>query len=185
MGRHEDRTAMAGFLHVSRHPGGAPGIQGETMQDRIPPFPEKRCTVLLVDDARDSREMYAFFLRGWGYGVHEATDGGDAVAMAVEMRPDVIVMDLHLPMVDGYAAIGALAAHPETARIPVVVLSAHTFPEDERRAQEAGAAAFLGKPCHPDLLARTVRAVSGTCDEAMAAHIPFPAPGPAAPVPLA
>ena len=155
------------------------------MQDGLQPFPQKRCNVLLVDDARDSREMYAFFLRGWGYAVHEATDGGDAVAMAVELRPDVVVMDLLLPMVDGYAAIAALAAHPETAGIPVVVLSAHTFPEDERRAREAGAAAFLGKPCHPDLLASTVRAVSESCDEAMAAAIPFLVPEPPAPAPQA
>ncbi len=155
------------------------------MQDRLPTFPEKRCSVLLVDDARDSREMYAFFLRGWGYGVHEAIDGGDAVAIAVELRPDVIVMDLTLPYMDGYTAIAGLAANPETAGIPVVVLSAHTFPEDERRATEAGAAAFLGKPCHPDLLARTVRAVSGTCDEAMAAAPPVPAFEAASPAPQA
>ena len=150
------------------------------MQDGVLPFPEKRCDVLLVDDARDSREMYAFFLRAAGYAVHEAVDGADAVAIAVELRPDVVVMDLALPTVDGYTAIAGLAAHPDTARIPVVVLSARTFPEDELRARAAGAAAFLGKPCHPDLLASTVRAVSESCDEAMAAATPLPGPAPAA-----
>jgi CheY-like chemotaxis protein len=129
-------------------------------------FPEKRCTVLLVDDVCDSREMYAFYLRAAGYAVHEAADGGESLALALEFRPDVIVMDLSLPSMDGWTAIAGLAGHPETARIPVVVLSAHTFPTDEQRAREAGAAAFLGKPCAPEDLARTVRRVSESCDRA-------------------
>jgi CheY-like chemotaxis protein len=131
-------------------------------------FPEKRCTVLLVDDISDSREMYAFFLRTAGYAVHEAADGGDAVAIAIDFRPDVIVMDLSLPSMDGWTAIEKLAATPETAAIPVVVLSAHTFPADEQRARQAGAAAFLAKPCPPDELARHVRRVSEACDSAFA-----------------
>lgn len=129
-------------------------------------FPEKRCTVLLVDDVCDSREMYAFFLRATGYAVHEAADGCDALAMALEFRPDVIVMDLSLPSMDGWTAIGNLSTNPETGAIPVVVLSAHTFPADADRAREAGAAAFLAKPCAPDVLARTVRLVSESCDQA-------------------
>jgi two-component system, cell cycle response regulator DivK len=140
-------------------------------------FPEKRCTVLLVDDVRDSREMYAFFLRASGYSVHEAADGGDALAMAREFHPDVIVMDLSLPSVDGWTAIASLAEHPDTGTIPVVVLSAHTFPADEERARVAGAAAYLHKPCPPDDLARTVRAVSEGCDRAfsaVSADIPAP-----------
>jgi CheY-like chemotaxis protein len=129
-------------------------------------FPEKRCTVLLVDDVCDSREMYAFFLRAGGYAVHEAAEGGDALAMALEFHPDVIVMDLTLPSMDGWTAIASLSGNPETAAIPVVVLSAHTFPADEQRAREAGAAAFLAKPCAPGDLARIVRQVSETCDRA-------------------
>ena len=148
------------------------------------PFPEKRCHVLLVDDALDSREMYAFFLRASGYAVHEAIDGSDAVAIAAELRPDVIVMDLSLPLMDGFTAIARLAAHPETATIPIVVLSARTFPDDERRAMETGAAAFLAKPCHPDLLAATVRRVSDSCDDAFTTAIP-PVPTPTPPPALA
>jgi CheY-like chemotaxis protein len=132
-------------------------------------FPERRCTVLLVDDICDAREMYAFFLRAAGYAVHEAADGSDALAMALEFRPDVIVMDLSLPSMDGWTAIASLSANSETATIPVVVLSAHTFPADEQRARDAGVAAFLAKPCAPDHLARTVRLVSEGCDRAFAA----------------
>ena len=129
-------------------------------------FPEKRCTILLVEDAFDSREMYAFFLRTAGYAVHEAADGGEALAMALEFRPDVIVMDLSLPSMDGLTAIASLSGNPETGAIPVIVLSAHTFPADEQRAREAGAAAFLAKPCDPIHLARVVREVSESCDRA-------------------
>jgi len=136
------------------------------MTGAIERFPEKRCTVLLVDDVCDSREMYAFFLRAAGYVVHEAADGSDAVAVALEFRPDVIVMDLSLPSMDGWTAIASLSRNPETAPIPVVVLSAHTFPADEERARDLGAAAFLAKPCVPEDLARIVRQVSETCDRA-------------------
>ena len=129
-------------------------------------LPEKRCTVLLVDDVHDSREMYAFFLRTSGYAVHEAADGCDVLSLAVEFRPDVVVMDLSLPSMDGWTAMASLSAHPETAAIPVVILSAHTFPADQQRAKETGAAAFLAKPCPPDLLARVVREVSGSCERA-------------------
>lgn len=134
--------------------------------------PARRCTVLLVDDVHDSREMYAFFLRTSGYAVHEAADGSDVLALAVEFRPDVVVMDLSLPSMDGWAAIASLSAHPDTAAIPVVILSAHTFPADEQRAKETGAAAFLAKPCPPDHLARIVREVSESCEKAFTAAPP-------------
>ena len=152
------------------------------MQDRLLTFPEKRCDVLLVDDARDSREMYAFFLRGWGYGVHEAIDGGDAVAIAVELRPDV---DRDGPGPAHGRRVhrdrrprGAPGDGGDSGRR---ALRAH-LPRGRATSEgAAGAAAFLGKPCHPDLLASTVRAVSGICDEAMAAATPLPAPRPPPP----
>jgi CheY-like chemotaxis protein len=130
--------------------------------------PQKQCTVLLVDDVHDSREMYAFFLRAAGFAVHEAADGTDVLALATEFHPDVVVMDLSLPSMDGWTAMASLSAHPDTATIPIVVLSAHTYPADEQKAKETGAAAFLAKPCAPDLLARVVREVSDSCERAFA-----------------
>ena len=122
--------------------------------------------------------MYAFFLRAAGYAVHEAADGGEAVAMALEFRPDVIVMDLSLPSMDGLTAIASLSGNPETGAIPVIVLSAHTFPADEQRARAAGAAAFLAKPCAPDHLARTVRLVSEGISAVSTAPQTRPTPAP-------
>jgi CheY-like chemotaxis protein len=144
------------------------------MTEAFETVPQKQCTVLLVDDVHDTREMYAFFLRAAGYAVHEAADGIDVLALAVEFHPDVVVMDLSLPSMDGWTAMASLSAHPDTAAIPVVVLSAHTFPADEQRAREKGAAAFLAKPCAPDLLARIVRQVSDTCDRAFAEPLAVP-----------
>lgn len=131
-------------------------------------IPQKQCTVLLVDDVHDSREMYAFFLRAAGFTVHEAADGTDVLSLATEFHPDVVVMDLSLPSMDGWTAIEALSENADTKAIPVVILSAHTFPSDQQRAREMGAAAFLAKPCAPDMLARIVREVSDNCERAFA-----------------
>jgi CheY-like chemotaxis protein len=78
----------------------------------------------------------------------------------------VVVLDLSLPGIDGYALARALRAHPATAHIPIVVLSAHAYPENEQRAREAGASAFLRKPCLPAELAETLKRVSGNCQRA-------------------
>jgi CheY-like chemotaxis protein len=128
-----------------------------------------KCMVLLAEDFEDTRDVYAFYLRREGFTVHDLPDGDRVLSLALEMQPDVVVLDLALPGVDGYALAAALRAHPLTARIPIVVLSAHAYPEDEKRARDAGAAAFLRKPCLPVELADTLRAVSESCKRAFAA----------------
>jgi CheY-like chemotaxis protein len=128
-----------------------------------------KCMVLLAEDFEDTRDVYAFYLRREGFTVHDLPDGERVLSLALEMQPDVVVLDLALPGVDGYALAAALRAHPLTARIPIVVLSAHAYPEDEQRAREAGAAAFLRKPCLPAELADTLRAVSENCKTPLAA----------------
>jgi CheY-like chemotaxis protein len=125
--------------------------------------------VLLAEDFDDTRDVYAFYLRREGFTVHDLPDGNRVLALALEMQPDVVVLDISLPGVDGYALAAALRAHPLTARIPIVVLSAHAYPEDEKRAREAGATAFLRKPCLPAKLADTLRAVSENCNTPLAA----------------
>ena len=122
-----------------------------------------KCMVLLAEDFEDTREVYAFYLRREGFTVHDLPDGDRVLSLALELQPDVVVLDLALPGVDGYALAAALRGHPLTAGIPIVVLSAHAYPEDEQRAREAGAVAFLRKPCLPAELANTLRAVSENC----------------------
>ena len=126
-----------------------------------------KCIVLLAEDFEDTRDVYAFYLRREGFTVHDLPDGDSVLSRALETQPDVVVLDLGLPGVDGYVLAAALRAHPLTAPIPIVVLSAHAYPEDEQRAREAGAAAFLRKPCLPAELADTLRAVSENCRTAL------------------
>lgn len=134
------------------------------------------CTVLLVEDAEDSREVYAFYLRLQGFVVHEAADGADAVAKAIELQPDVIAMDLAMSGMDGWTATATIRAHPLTLHIPIVIVTAHAFPAHIEQARAAGAAAFLVKPLEPADLARTLRAVSEACDTAFLSTLENPHP---------
>jgi len=137
-----------------------------------------KCMVLLAEDFEDTRDVYAFYLRREGFTVHDLPDGNCVLSVAIDAQPDVVVLDLGLPGIDGCALAEELRAHPQTAHIPIVVLSAHAYPEDEQRARDAGAAAFLRKPCLPADLADTVKRVSENCKRAL----PAPAGGPPAAV---
>ena len=125
-----------------------------------------KCIVLLAEDFDDTRELMAFYLREAGFAVHDLPDGDHVMPLAIELQPDVVVLDLGLPGKDGLSLIAALRAHPLTAHMPIVVLSAHAYPEDERRAREAGAAAFLRKPCVPNEVADALKTVSESCGRA-------------------
>ena len=116
-------------------------------------------TILLIEDHRDSREVYGTVLRHSGYQVVEAKDGAEGVRLAKQQRPDVIVMDLRLPLVDGWRATGKLKADPETAHIPVIAVSVHTQTWDRDRAEAAGCASFLAKPCEPTRLVQEIRRI--------------------------
>ena len=122
-----------------------------------------KCIVLLAEDFDDAREVYALYLRQEGFAVHDLPDGSRVLPLAIELQPDVIVLDLELPGIDGWCVARALSEHPLTSSIPVVALSAHAYLEDEERARAAGAAAFLRKPCSPVELAATLKRVSESC----------------------
>jgi CheY-like chemotaxis protein len=115
--------------------------------------------VLVADDNQDSREMYALYLSMLGYNVTVAADGREAVQSARRHRPDVIVMDLDMPEVDGWAAIDQLRSDAATATIPVIVLTGHDSKAQLKDvAIAAGAVSYLMKPCFPEQLAREVSA---------------------------
>jgi CheY-like chemotaxis protein len=115
--------------------------------------------VLIVEDYADAREMYAAYLQLSGYRVAEAADGETAMGLAAELRPDVIVMDLALPGVDGWEATRRLKADARTASIPIIALSGHTLPRHLDAARDAGCAVVLVKPLMPDALAAEVARV--------------------------
>jgi len=116
---------------------------------------------MVVDDYPDAREMYSEYLRFAGFEVVEAATGVEAVERAFERRPDIILMDLSLPVMDGCEATRRLKADGRTARIPVVALTGHALAGYSERARKAGCDAFLAKPCLPeDLVAQIQRMLS-------------------------
>ena len=102
--------------------------------------------ILLVEDNELNRDMLSRRLERKGYQVSIAIDGAQGVAMALELMPAIILMDLSLPVMDGWAAIRHLKADPKTAGIPIIALTAHARAEDEKTARDAGADDFDTKP---------------------------------------
>lgn len=108
--------------------------------------------VLVVDDNEDNREIYATSLRHKGYDVEVASDGSEAVDVARRRRPAIVVMDLGMPGMDGWEAIAALRATPETRDTYVIVVSGFADTASKKRARDAGCDEFLAKPCLPKAL---------------------------------
>ncbi len=116
-----------------------------------------RRRVLIVDDYLDAREMYSEFLRFSGFDVIEAADGKEALQRAFETLPDIIVMDLSLPGMDGWEAARRLKADARTSAIPVMVLTGR--PLDDERLVDANYDAYVMKPCLPEDLVTRILAV--------------------------
>ncbi len=116
-------------------------------------------SVLVVDDYEDNRQMYAELLAYAGYQVTEAKDGAEAIATTLRILPDLVVMDLSLPVIDGWEATRRLKADERTRHIPVLALTGHA-PEGlaghSKSAHDAGCDAFLAKPCSPERLLELV-----------------------------
>ncbi len=115
--------------------------------------------VLIVDDYQDAREMYAEYLEFSGFRVAEARNGQEAVDQAFALHPDVILMDLSLPVMDGCEATRRLKSDARTRAIPVVALTGHALDGHSREAQDAGCDSYVTKPCLPDALVREVQRV--------------------------
>lgn len=106
-------------------------------------------TVLLVEDQIEFLAVQKHYLERHGYLVLSAEDGVEAIRSARENQPNVILMDLSMPKLDGLTATRKLKEDPSTSEIPVILLTAHAYGSAGRRAREAGCAAFLPKPCEP------------------------------------
>ena len=116
-----------------------------------------------MDDTADVRELYSEYLTARGFRVATAADGDSGIAAALRYHPDVIVMDLAMPWVDGITATRRLKADPRTRNVPVIVLTGYAYRAIDQGALEAGAAAFLTKPCLPeDLEAQILRVQKGS-----------------------
>ncbi|QUV85331.1 response regulator [Chloracidobacterium aggregatum] len=113
--------------------------------------------ILVVEDNADSREILTLELEAEGYEVCAVGDGLSAVEAAAQFHPDVIVMDISLPNLDGLEATRRIKAQPALARVPVIALTAHAMTEDEARFRAAGCDAYLAKPASPDAVQRVVQ----------------------------
>jgi len=118
-------------------------------------------TILLVEDHEDNRIVYSTILEHFGYRVLLAGDGAEGVRMARESSPDLVLMDVSIPVMDGWQATATLKADPATARIPVIALTAHALPADRERAQEVGCDGYLAKPVEPRRVLEEVRRFLG------------------------
>jgi two-component system cell cycle response regulator DivK len=113
--------------------------------------------ILVVDDYQDAREMYAEYLQFSGFRVAEARNGNEAVEQAFALKPDLILMDLSLPGMDGWEATRRLKADDRTRHIPIVALTGHALAGASEGAKRAGCDSFVTKPCLPDDLVVEVR----------------------------
>ena len=115
--------------------------------------------VLVVDDYPDAREMYGEYLEYCGFEVVQASNGMEALQRALDTKPDIILMDLSLPVMDGWEATRRLKADKRTANIPVVALTGHALAGISEGAKKAGCDAFVTKPCLPEDLVKEIRRV--------------------------
>lgn len=119
----------------------------------------RRHLILIVDDLVDQRELYAGYLSHVGFRVAEAVSGVDGIAKAIELRPDLIIMDLAMPGLDGFDATRVLKAVSLTCNIPVVALTAHGDHLPLEWASMAGCDAYLRKPILPAELATEIEII--------------------------
>ena len=113
--------------------------------------------VLIVDDYEDNREMYSQYLQFAGLRVAEAANGKEALSKTTELMPDLIVMDLSLPGVDGWQATRLIKEDPKTRDILVLALTGHALEGASQGAKDAGCDGFLTKPCLPEDLCREIQ----------------------------
>jgi CheY-like chemotaxis protein len=113
--------------------------------------------ILLVEDNNDVRELLALFMKRLGYEVFEAATGLEALDLAATVNPDLIMMDLRLPAMNGAETTARLKANPSTRDIPLLVITASGANIDRRRALDAGAAEILLKPIDVTTLSNVLR----------------------------
>jgi two-component system, cell cycle response regulator DivK len=136
-------------------------------------------SILLVEDNEDNRIIYATALRFAGYEVYEAITGTDGVHQARVNRPDLILMDISVPELDGWEATAILKADPETKHIPIIAVTAHALPGDEARSLKAGCDGYLAKPISPAKLIANVDRRFGRTTPSYIPVRPVEAPPPA------
>ena len=113
--------------------------------------------ILVVEDTEDNRRILRDLLTHAGFELIEATDGESGVAMATTHRPDLILMDIQLPVLDGYEAARRIRANPDTHSIPIIAVTSYALSGDETKAIAAGCDGYVAKPFSPRQLLAKIR----------------------------
>jgi CheY-like chemotaxis protein len=120
------------------------------------PTPPEKAVILIADDRASSRELLRTVLQRAGYEVLEAEDGEQALAQARSGHPDMILLDLQMPGLDGFGVLAVLRGDPQFAQLPVLALTASAMRGDREKILEAGFTDYLAKPAGPEVLRETV-----------------------------
>jgi len=115
--------------------------------------------ILIVEDQEDNRKILRDLLRSAGYEPLEAVTGEEGLTLAETHRPDLILMDIQLPGLDGYEATRRIKANPALRHIPVIAVTSYALSGDDVKAREAGCDAYVTKPFSPRALLATIRQV--------------------------
>jgi two-component system cell cycle response regulator DivK len=118
-------------------------------------------TILMVEDNEDNRIIYRLTLEHIGYRVVEASDGQAGIDLAFQTIPDLILMDISIPVMDGWEATRILKADERTRHIPIIAFTAHALHADRARAQEVGCDGYLAKPVEPRRVVEEIRRLLG------------------------
>lgn len=113
--------------------------------------------ILVVEDTEDNRQIIRDLLTRFDYELIEAADGAEGVALAESRRPDLILMDIQLPVLDGYEATRRIRALPGLAQVPIIAVTSYALSGDEAKTREAGCNGYVAKPFSPRQLLAKVR----------------------------
>jgi two-component system, cell cycle response regulator DivK len=113
--------------------------------------------ILVVEDTEDNRQIIRDLLTSFAYELIAAVDGEEGVAMAQSHHPDLILMDIQLPVMDGYEATRRIRAIPELAGVPIVAVTSYALSGDEAKTREAGCDGYVAKPFSPRQLLAKIR----------------------------
>jgi two-component system, cell cycle response regulator DivK len=113
--------------------------------------------ILVVEDQEDNRQILRDLLGNTGYDMIEADNGEEALKIAATERPDLILMDIQLPVLDGYEATRRIKANPELAAIPIIAITSYALSGDEEKARAAGCDDYVTKPYSPRKLLAKIR----------------------------
>jgi two-component system cell cycle response regulator DivK len=117
--------------------------------------------ILVVEDTEDNRRILRDLLGAAGYNLIEANDGAEGVARASEHKPDLILMDIQMPVMDGYEATRRIKADPALKSIPVIAVTSYALSGDEEKARSAGCDDYIAKPFSPRQMLAKVREIIG------------------------